>query len=121
MNFYKLMRITIILLAFLTISNYVSFAQKAQDSTDSALVDGVKVIQEKNEENTVKSTTTEDVETMEDQGLEVEVETDIESQSVQEIQPDAGTGPNPDLLVPQPRINLEDRFGKASLCMKFYR
>ena len=112
MNFYKLMRITVIILAFLSISIFSSNAQKPEDSTDTALTDGVKVIQEKNEENTVKSTTTEEVGSMEDQGLEVEVEKDIESDSVQEIEPDAGTGPNPELLVPQPRINIEEDLEK---------
>ncbi|MGI9534939.1 MAG: pilus assembly protein PilP [Thermodesulfobacteriota bacterium] len=112
MNFYKLMRITLILLTFLTVSNYDSFAEKPQDSTDSALVDGVKVIQDTNAENTVSETTTENVETMEDQGLEVEVDKGIETNTVQEIQPDTGTGPNPDLLVPQPRINLESNLDK---------
>ena len=117
MNFYKLMKITIILLAFLTVGIYYSFAQnpeeKPQDSTDTALVDGVKVIQDTtNEENTVSETTEGDVETMEDQGLEVEVDEDVEVNTVQEIEPDAGQGPNPDLLVPQPRINLESNLDK---------
>ena len=109
MNFYRLMRIIFILIAFLTVSIYVSFAQKTEDSTDTAIVDGVKVIQEKNAEDTVSTTTTEEVETMEDQGLEVEVDENVESQSVQEIVPnDESGGPNPDLMVPQPRINIEE-------------
>ena len=48
---------------------------------------------------------------MEDQGLEVEIDKDVESNTVQEI-PDIGSEPNPDLFVPQPRINLEGDMNK---------
>lgn len=106
MKFNNLMKLILILIAFLAINNYASFAEKTKDSTDTALVDGVKVIQEKNAENDVSTSTTEDVEYLEDQGLEVEVDEDVESDNVQEI-PDVGTEINPDLLVPQPRIEAE--------------
>ena len=111
MNFNNIMKFLIILIAFIAINNHYSFAQeKAKDSTDKAMIDGVKVIQDKNAENKVPgATNTEEIETetMEDQGLEVEVDKDVESNTVQEI-PDLGTEPNPDLLVPQPRLDLEE-------------
>ena len=117
MNFYKLMNVILILTAFLAVNNYVSFAEKTEDSTDTALVEGVKVIQDKNAENKVPGATdtenveVEDVEVIEDQGLEVEVDKDVESNTVQEI-PDIGSEPNPDLLVPQPRINIEENINQ---------
>ncbi|MGI9533489.1 MAG: pilus assembly protein PilP [Thermodesulfobacteriota bacterium] len=107
MNSYKLIKVILILIAFLAINNYFSFAEKTKDSTDTALVEGIKVIQDKNAENTVSDSTTENVETMEDQGLEIEVDKDVESNIVQEI-PDVGSEPNPDLLIPQPRLDLEE-------------
>ena len=93
---------------------YSQDSEKTPDSTDTALVDGVKQIQDMNVENKMENT--------EDQGLDVEVEKPAEVNTVtedtaketmtdqEEVEDTADLGGvNPDLMVPQPRLKIDEQ------------
>ena len=129
----KFILLFVVSLALGTVPVYSQDAEKTPDSTDSALVDGVKQIQDTNVENKMKEMGDE----FEDQGLEVEVEnrptentvtedTATEGAAAEDTAAAVDTAPeqvdsadsadlggiNPDLMLPQPRIKIEDQIQK---------